>query len=222
MTVRAFFFVFLCTSRQLEFPQEWNRPGLRKNCNQEWEKPVITYREWQMELLERFASGDLEAFEALFRQHQREIYAWTVRIVRDSGIAEDLTVETFWRIYKSRARFDRAGNFRAWARRIATNAALDHLRHSRRETELPEDLPCATGADPAVRREARDRIRRAFSELPPKYRLVATLSLIEEEPYINIAEAAGISVALVKVRVFRAVRMLRKKLNSLGVEVNAK
>ncbi len=175
-----------------------------------------------MELLERFASGDLEAFEALFRQHQKEIYTWTVRIVRDSGIAEDLTVETFWRIYKSRARFDPAGNFRAWARRIATNAALDHLRHSRRETELPEDLPCETGADPAVRREARDQIRRAFSELPPKYRLVATLSLIEEEPYINIAEAAGISVALVKVRVFRAVRMLRKKLNSLGVEVNAK
>ena len=174
-----------------------------------------------MELLERFAAGDLEAFEALFRQHQREVYAWIVRIVRDSGIAEDLTVETFWRIYKSRTRFDPAGNFRAWARRIATNAALDHLRHSRREIELPEDLPSVGTADPAVRREAREQIRKAFSELPAKYRLVATLSLIEEEPYMNIAEAAGISVALVKVRVFRAVRMLRKKLNSLGVQVNA-
>src|SRR5258708_38182360 len=205
MTVRAFFFVFLCTSRQLEFPQEWNRPGRRKNCNQEWEKPVITYSEWQMELLERFASGDLEAFEALFRQHQKEVYACTVRIVRDCGIAEDLTVETFWRIYKSRARFDPAGNFRAWARRIATNAALDYLRHSRRETNLPEDLPCATGADPAVRREARERISKAFHELPPKYRLVATLALLEEEPYNHIAAAASLSTALVKVRVFRAV-----------------
>ena len=58
--------------------------------------------------------------------------------------------------------------------------------------------------------------------MPAKYRLVATLALIEEEPYKNIGEAAGISVALVKVRVFRAVRMLRKKLNSLGIEVNAK
>jgi RNA polymerase sigma-70 factor, ECF subfamily len=174
-----------------------------------------------MELLERFAAGDLEAFEALFRAHQKEVYSWIVRIVRDSGVAEDLTVETFWRIYKYRARFDPAGNFRAWARRIATNAALDHLRHSRRETELPEDLASAGTADPAVRREAREQIRKAFSELPAKYRLVATLSLIEEEPYMNIAEAAGISVALVKVRVFRAVRMLRKKLNSLGVEANA-
>lgn len=175
-----------------------------------------------MELLERFAAGDLEAFETLFRQHQKEVYTWTVRIVRDSGIAEDLTVETFWRIYKSRVRFDPAGNFRAWARRIATNAALDHLRHARRETELPEDLPCATGMDSAVRSETRDRIREAFHELPAKYRLVATLALVEEEPYDNIAEAVGISAALVKVRVFRAVRMLRKKLNSLGVEVNAK
>jgi len=174
-----------------------------------------------MELLERFAAGDLEAFEVLFRQHQKEVYAWVVRIVRDSGIAEDLTVETFWRIYKSRTRFDPAGNFRAWARRIATNAALDHLRHSRRETELPEDLASVGTADPAVRREARERIRKAFQELPPKYRLVATLALIEQEPYYDIAEAVGISLALVKVRVFRAVRMLRRKLNSLGVEANA-
>ncbi len=174
-----------------------------------------------MELLERFASGDLEAFEALFRQHQREVFAWIVRIVRDSGIAEDLTVETFWRIYKFRARFDPAGNFRAWARRIATNAALDHLRHSRHETELPEDLSAARTADPVIRRETRERLKQAFFQLPAKYRLVATLALIEEEPYNDIAEAAGISVALVKVRVFRAVRMLRKKLNTLGVEVSA-
>jgi RNA polymerase sigma-70 factor (ECF subfamily) len=175
-----------------------------------------------MELLARFAAGDLEAFELLFRQHQKEIYAWTVRIVRDAGVAEDLTVETFWRIYKYRSRFDPAGNFRAWARRIATNAALDHLRHSRRETELSEDFPCSMAADPAIRRETREHLTSAFRQLPPKYRLVATLALIEEEPYNEIAQAAGIPVALVKVRVFRAVRMLRKKLAPLGVEVHAR
>lgn len=175
-----------------------------------------------MELLARFAAGDLDAFEQLFREHQGEVYAWTVRIVRDTGIAEDLTVETFWRIYKYRSRFDPAGNFRAWARRIATNASLDHLRHSRHETELPEDLPCAMRADPAIQRETRERLTSAFRQLPPKYRLVATLALIEEESYNEIADAAGISVALVKVRVFRAVCMLRKKLASLGVEVHAK
>jgi RNA polymerase sigma-70 factor (ECF subfamily) len=175
-----------------------------------------------MELLERFAAGDLDAFEMLFRQHQKQVYAWIVRIVRDSGIAEDLTVETFWRIYKARARFDLQGNFQAWARRIATNAALDHLRRARVECDLPEDLAAQARPDSAVQRETRERIRDAFSQLPAKYRLVATLALIEEEPYDKIAGAAGISQALVKVRVFRAVRMLRDKLKSTGVEMGAK
>jgi RNA polymerase sigma-70 factor (ECF subfamily) len=170
-----------------------------------------------MELLERFAAGDLDAFEALFRQHQRQVYAWIVRIVRDSGIAEDLTVETFWRIYRSRARFDPAGNFGAWAYRIATNAALDHMRKSRHENEPPTDLAADARPDPALQRETRDRIRVAFAQLPPKYRLVATLALIEGEPYEKIAEAAGIPSSLVKVRVFRAVRMLRKQLLSVGI-----
>ena len=175
-----------------------------------------------MELLERFAAGDLEAFETLFRGNQKQVYAWIVRIVRDSGIAEELTVETFWRIYRSRAGFDPAGNFYAWARRIATNAALDHLRKSRRETPLREDLACPAKADPALQREMRGQIHQAFSQLPAKYRLIATLALVEEEPYDKIAEAMGISAALVKVRVFRAVRILRKKLNLLGAEVGAK
>ncbi len=175
-----------------------------------------------MGLLERFVAGDLNAFEMLFRQYQSYAYRWIIRIVRDHGIAEDLTVETFWRIYRSRARLDPSGNFRAWARRIATNAALDHLRHARRETELSEDYPAATRGDPAVRSETREQIRQAFQQLPVKYRLVATLALIEEEPYNSIAEAVGIPAALVKIRVFRAVRMLRKKLNSCGVEVGAK
>lgn len=170
-----------------------------------------------MDLLERFASGDLEAFESLFRQHQRNVYAWIVRIVRDTGIAEDLTVETFWRIYRSRANFRPSGNFSAWARRIATNAALDQLRRNSRETELPENIPAAPCPDSAVQDESRRKIYEAFRQLPAKYRLVATLALIEDEPYNRIAEAAGISAALVKMRVFRAVRMLRKELTAMGV-----
>ena len=174
-----------------------------------------------MELLERFAAGDLEAFEVVFRQHQRQVYAWIVRIVRDSGVAEDLTVETFWRIYRAHARFDPKSSFGGWAYRIATSAALDHLRRSCGETELPDDLPSEARPDPAIQSETRRRIREAFAQLPAKYRLVATLALIEEEPYEKIASAAGISVALVKVRVFRAVRMLRKQLASLRIEIGA-
>ncbi len=171
-----------------------------------------------MELLERFTLGQLEAFETLFRQFQGAVYAWIVRIVRDAGVAEDLTVETFWRIYRARTRFDAAGNFGAWARRIATNVALDHLKTVRREVPLPENLQQGKSPDAAVLQEIRDRIARAFDQLPPKLQVVATLALIEEESYEEIARALGISIGAVKSRVFRAVRMLREKLKRSGVE----
>ena len=61
-----------------------------------------------MELLERLAQGELEAFETLFRQFQGQVYGWILRIVRDTGAAEDLTVETFWRIYRERDSIPRA------------------------------------------------------------------------------------------------------------------
>ena len=164
------------------------------------------------ELLQRFARGDLDAFESLFRQFQGEVYRWIVRMVREHGAAEDLTIETFWRIHRAHARFDPERNFAAWARRIATNTALDYLKVARREVELPEDLPGPALRDPGVQRDVRERVRKAFGELPAKLRVAATLALIDEEPYQEIADALGISVGAVKLRVLRAVRLLRKKL----------
>ncbi|HKO03738.1 MAG TPA: sigma-70 family RNA polymerase sigma factor [Candidatus Acidoferrales bacterium] len=171
-----------------------------------------------MELLERFALGDLEAFETLFRQFQGQAYRWIVRIVRDPGVAEDLTVETFWRVYRAHARFRPDGNFGAWVRRIATNAAFDHLKRARREVPLADDFPAGARPDPAVRREKREKIAQAFLALPIKLRVAATLALIEEEPYETIAEELGISVGGVKSRVWRAIRLLREKLKGLGAE----
>ena len=76
--------------------------------------------------------GDLEAFELLFRQFHPEVHRWLVRLVRDPAAADDLTVEVFLRIYRAHARFDPTRSFGAWARRIASNAAIDHLRKVRR------------------------------------------------------------------------------------------
>ena len=170
-----------------------------------------------MELLEQFVRGDLEAFEALFRQFQRMVYGWIIRIVRDRGVAEDLTVETFWRIYKAHTHFDPNRSFCPWARRIATNVALDYLKRVRPEVELVESMSREEPPDPALRRDMQERIARAFSGLPAKLRMAATLALIEERTYAEIAEALGISVGGVKSRVFRAVRRLRKVLKAQGV-----
>lgn len=170
-----------------------------------------------MDLLRRFAQGEIDAFETLVRQFQGEIYAWIVRIVRDPGIAEDLTVETLWRIYRARNQFRPDGNFPAWARRIATNLALDHLKRRRPDESLLEEPPSNPTPDHLLQRETREKIQQAFRRLPAKLQLAATLALIEEQPYNEIADALGTSEGAVKLRVFRAVRILRKQLSNLGI-----
>jgi RNA polymerase sigma-70 factor (ECF subfamily) len=171
-----------------------------------------------MDLLERFTRGDLDAFEAIFRQFQADVYAWILRIVRNPATAEDLTLEAFWRIYKARARFDPARPFGAWARRVATNVALDHLKRQRAAIELQEGMSVTGDKDPALQMEIAAGIQRAMNELPHKLRVVAILGLIEERPYAEIATALGISEAGVKTRVFRAVRKLRRRLTEMGIE----
>lgn len=171
--------------------------------------------------LERFTRGDMQAFEALFGEYQGEVYGWIVRIVHDSGVAEDLTIETFWRIYRARARFDPRRSFGAWARRIATNLALEYLSRRRPERSLDDSLrmpfPATQAKDPAMGADIRAKVLAALDELPAKLRVTATLALIEERPYAEIASALGISINGVKSRVFRAVRRLRKSLERRGV-----
>ena len=169
--------------------------------------------------LERFTRGDIQAFEALFREYQGEVYGWIIRIVHDSGTAEDLTIETFWRIYRARARFDPCRSFGAWARRIATNLALEHLSRRRLERSLDNGFPIRTSGtpDPAIAADVCAKVLAAFDELPAKLRVTARLAMIEERPYAEIADALGISTNGVKSRVFRAIRLLRKSLEKRGV-----
>jgi RNA polymerase sigma-70 factor (ECF subfamily) len=176
------------------------------------------------DVLNQFQQGDVDAFEALFRRHQRAVYGWILRITRDPAAAEELTVEAFWRIHQARARFDPARGFEGWARRIATRVTLDWLRAIRtRRTKYELSLEdCAEAVapaqgDPAVTAEIRLKTALAFGRLPLKLRIAATLAVIEEQPHKVVAAALGISVAAVKVRVFRALRLLRKDLEEQGI-----
>jgi RNA polymerase sigma-70 factor (ECF subfamily) len=173
------------------------------------------------DVLNRFCQGDDAAFEEIFRQHQRLVFGWILRIVRDPAAAEDLTIESFWRIHRAHARFEPAQGFEGWARRIATHAALDWLRASRVKTELDgedcDELAAPAAPDPAIAAELRAKTAQAFARLPPKLRIAATLAVIEEQPQKEVAAALGISVAAVKLRVFRALRLLRKDLERQGI-----
>ena len=108
------------------------------------------------------------AFEALFRQHQRAVYGWILRITRNPAAAEDLTIETFWRIHRActPALIRRMG-FEGWARRIATRVALDWLRARRAENELSfeacAELAAPAEADAAMTAEIRLKTALAFA-----------------------------------------------------------
>jgi RNA polymerase sigma-70 factor (ECF subfamily) len=172
-------------------------------------------------LLMAFRAGSNEAFEALFRSYQREVYGWVLRIVRDRGVAEDLTIETFYRIHRAHARFEPERGFGPWARRIATHAALDWLRRQRPEHSMPDEffasVPGRAEADPLVTEEIRREVALALGRLPPKLRVAAVLAVIEEQPQKEIADALGVTVAAVKLRVFRAMRRLRSELEQKGI-----
>ena len=176
-----------------------------------------------MDTLEQFAAGDADAFEELFRQYQGEVYRWIVRIVRNPGVVEELTVETFWRIHRHQKRFDAHRPFGPWARRIATRVAVDYLKSTAyREPagELREPLirPVQpAGPDPALQAEMRDQIARAFFSLPVRLRVAASLALIEECQYQEIASALDISLSAVKMRVARAAALLRANLERMGI-----
>jgi RNA polymerase sigma factor (sigma-70 family) len=158
---------------------------------------------------------DDAAFEALFLGHQREVYGWIVRLVRDRSEAEALTIDTFWRIYRSRARFDPSRSFGAWARRIATNVAIDHLKRTARDARRYAPLDdIAAATIPGEDHEARRSIARAFLRLPAALRVTARLALVDEQPYQEIADTLGVSLGAVKSRVFRALRLLRRDLEA--------
>jgi RNA polymerase sigma-70 factor (ECF subfamily) len=169
-------------------------------------------------LLEAFVHGDELAFEALFRQFESEVYRWILRIVRNPTTAEDVLVETFWRAYRGRARFDPERSIGAWLRRIATNASIDAVKRAvpeRRWMAIDEQVaaPAAASADAGLERS----IASAFRRLPPKLGVVATLALVEEVPYADIADALDLPVGTVKSRVSRAMGTLRRELARMGV-----
>ena len=169
------------------------------------------------DVLRRFVEGDRDAFEWLFRQFEGEVHYWIRRIVRDPAAAEDGVIEAFWRAYRGRARFDPSRSFGAWMRRIATNVARDALKTARRQPVSALDA-ARVAAPAALDAAVGAAVARAFARLSPRLHIVATLALIEECPYSEIADALEVPIGTVKSRVFRAIRALRRELIDLGVE----
>jgi RNA polymerase sigma-70 factor (ECF subfamily) len=186
----------------------------------EGQKAIVTSSPHRLpsDVGERFANGDVDAFEILFRAYHQDVYRWILRIVRDSSMAEDLVIETFWRIHRHHARFDPEREFGPWARRIGTNVALKQLRRQRMQLIFSPERLAVAPVDKVWDSEVNAGMRRALDLLPPKLRLTVTLAVIEQVPYSDIADATGVPVGTIKARVFRALRLMRKHLRKWGIE----
>ncbi|MHB8053991.1 MAG: sigma-70 family RNA polymerase sigma factor [Candidatus Aminicenantales bacterium] len=173
-------------------------------------------------LVERSQDGRRDAFEELVRMYNQKVFALAYGFVRDRAAADDLAQEIFLKAYQALPSFRAESGFGTWIYRIAVNHVKDHLRKSslRRTVSLDEigEGPIAVedGAESRIREgEEEDRRREVFrvlETLPPKYRMILTLRDVEGLPYEEVARVLGIVPGTVDSRLFRARRMLRKKM----------
>jgi RNA polymerase sigma-70 factor (ECF subfamily) len=149
----------------------------------------------------------------LFEQYQRVVFAYLYRLVDDWEWAQDLTQETFLRLFRARHRLPQVENRRAWIYRIATNVALNALKRRRRFAWLPwrnTDAVYLAAPDPAEQADRRVAVEWALAELPPHYRAALLLHSHYGFSVREVAEALDISQGAVKIRLYRAREMFRQ------------
>ena len=169
------------------------------------------------ELAERFLDGDNRAFDAIYAEHNRRLFAYCLKLVKDRATAEDLAQETWVRTIGLRSR-DRGeiANLYGMIYRIARNLSLDHLKSYREanRVELADgerQLPTSTIPEPT---EQEELVLRALDRLPFEYREVIVLHTYSGYAYEEIAEMLGKSPEAIWTRASRA----RKKLRMLVAE----
>lgn len=170
-------------------------------------------------LIERYLSGDADAFRDLMRAHEDRVFAVCLRMLRDREAALDATQETFITVLRKVDRFAGRSAFSTWLYRVAVNTCYDLARRrSRRPT-----VPLPEGTDPADLQalsaletaELRPDVERALADLAPEYRAAVVLSDLEGLGVNEVSEILGVPVGTVKSRVFRGRRLLAEALGNL-------
>lgn len=160
------------------------------------------------------------SWEDVVREHSARVYRLAYRLTGNHADAEDLTQETFVRVFRSLESY-RPGNFEGWLHRITTNLFLDQARRRSRIRfdpigEATERVPSAPGSDHPERGFEHANldldVQRALAALPPKYRAAVVLCDIEGLSYEEIGATLGIKMGTVRSRIHRARAMLREEL----------
>jgi RNA polymerase sigma factor (sigma-70 family) len=174
------------------------------------------------ELMARFCQGEAAAFDALFQRYSRPVHGYLTRLTGSPAAADDLVQLTFLSLVRARGRFQPGARLKPWLYAIATNAARDNQRRSKRPEELTEqgELPTAVAAEaPGPRDTGLERtVQRALELLPEGQRVPIMLHRFEGMSFAEIAESMGLTESAVKVRAHRGYARLRELLAELREE----
>jgi RNA polymerase sigma factor (sigma-70 family) len=147
------------------------------------------------------AAGDLAAFEAIVLACQGPVWRYLRRFVGDAALAEDLTQETFIRVYRRLDTYRFGSRFTTWTIQIARNAAIDALRSRERRDRLVDALPAPRAASqPGLGAE----IEAALATLSPKLRDAVLLVEVAGFTYRDAGDVLGVPTGTVKSRVSQA------------------
>jgi RNA polymerase sigma-70 factor (ECF subfamily) len=173
-------------------------------------------------LVERFRSGEREAFELLVRRYQKPIYHFVLRHIGDADDAAELTQRAFIKAFQGFGGFRGGAEFRSWLYRIAVNLALNHLRDRARFTDEAAAAERPGEGALVVERlmdaERAHLLRRAVAELPPKQRLTLELRVYEDLSFREIGQVLGSSEGAAKVNYHYAVKRLKERLGDATAE----
>jgi len=167
------------------------------------------------DLIVRARRGASDAFGELITRYRTSVFNVCFRMTNERREAEDLTQETFLRVYSRLDSFDLEREFGPWVRRAAANLCLNHLESQRVTAELDNEWDADESSQPEAAVEVRERseqIRAALSSLPANYRAVVELRHYQELSYDEIAAELNIPLSDVKSHLFRARKLLAEKL----------
>jgi RNA polymerase sigma-70 factor (ECF subfamily) len=173
------------------------------------------------ELLEAWSAGDLVAGRALFDRHFDSLYRFFANKLRSDAVA-DLVQQTLLGCIEARGRFRGEASFRTFLFQIARYQLYSHLRTQRRNDaiDIAEVAVAARQTSPTghlARRDERQAIQAAMSELPLDLRLVLELTFWEGLSACEVARVLDVAENTVYTRIFRAKAVLRRALCEDGV-----
>jgi RNA polymerase sigma-70 factor (ECF subfamily) len=169
------------------------------------------------DLLARLRAGEHEAFEAIFRQWYEPVVRSANRVLRDSGVAEELSQDVFLELWRRRESLAPDSSVAGYLMQAVRNRALNHLRHlgvQKKSVVYVEALsePAEHADTQAEAGELQAALTEAIAALPPRTREVFVMSRERGLRYSEIAEQLGVSVKAVEANMSRALRILRERL----------